>query len=230
MRIHSTRRGARILEAGTVLSEILAAPGPTHTLFDVLAATVAALSPGPRVAILGFAGGGLVAPLRAMGFPSPLRAVDLSLRGAAVFRRLSGRWAGTVRIDRDDAARWIGSCRGRFDLVLEDLFAPGPRGMEKPEVSFGSLPPAIRRRLDPCGVAVFNVLPQRGKRWADLLRPLAAPFSIARVVVLRDYENRLLIAGDELASARRISARLRSTLRAAGSRQAGRLAVRDLAR
>ena len=71
MRIVRLRRRARILDGPDVLSEILDHPGPTDTMFDVLAACVAAFAPGPRVAILGFAGGGIVAPLRAMGFAAP---------------------------------------------------------------------------------------------------------------------------------------------------------------
>jgi hypothetical protein len=57
VRIERTRRGARMIEGDVVLSEILARPGPTHSLFDLLAAAVTALSPGPRLAVLGFAGG-----------------------------------------------------------------------------------------------------------------------------------------------------------------------------
>ena len=77
MKIERTRRGARIIDDDVVLSEILARPGPTHSLFDVLAAAVAAFAPGPRFAMLGFAGGGMIAPLRAMGCDIPVRAVDL---------------------------------------------------------------------------------------------------------------------------------------------------------
>ena len=61
MKIVRTRRGARIVDDDVVLSEILAKPGPTHSLFDLLAAAVATLAPGPRFAMLGFAGGGIVA-------------------------------------------------------------------------------------------------------------------------------------------------------------------------
>jgi len=78
VKIERTRRGARIREGDVILSEILALPGPTHSLFDLLAAGIAALAPGPRVAMLGFAGGGVVAPLRAMGWNHPLCCVDLS--------------------------------------------------------------------------------------------------------------------------------------------------------
>ena len=46
MRVERTRRGARIIEDDVVLSEVLAQPGATHSLFDVLAAAVGTLAPG----------------------------------------------------------------------------------------------------------------------------------------------------------------------------------------
>src|SRR5262245_16741215 len=135
LRIVRTPWGARVVQAGTVLSEVLAAPGPTHSLFDVLAAAVTALTPGPRVALLGFAAGGIVAPLRAMGFPHRLEAVDLSLEGEKLFRELSGAWAGRVSLAHADAAVWLGARRGRYDLIVEDLFLEGRSGMIKPRAS-----------------------------------------------------------------------------------------------
>ncbi|NIP94518.1 MAG: hypothetical protein GWO24_14175, partial [Akkermansiaceae bacterium] len=60
-------RGACLEQHGCVLSEILEEPGSTHSVFDVLAAAVAVFSPGRRVAVLGFAGGGMMAPLRKLG-------------------------------------------------------------------------------------------------------------------------------------------------------------------
>ena len=107
MRIVRTRRGLRLLEGDVILSELLARPGPTHCLFDVLAACVAALAPGPRIALLGFAGGGIVAPLRAMGFPHAIEAVDLDPTGEKLFRELARHWAGEVRVARMDALEWL---------------------------------------------------------------------------------------------------------------------------
>jgi hypothetical protein len=225
MRVVRTRRGARLTEAGTVLSEILREPGPSHTLFDVLAAAIAALAPGPRVALLGFAGGGLVAPLRAMGFEHPLDAVDLSLDGARVFRELSAGWAGTVRIRKGEASAWIRGRSGAYDLILEDLFLDGPRGMAKPEVSMTVLPSLVARAVGGKGIAVVNILPVPGEPWRDVVARLTAPWPERRVVRLDEYENRLAICGRSLGTAREVSARLRAELRRIGSRQARRIAV-----
>ncbi len=230
MRIVRTSRGARLIEAGTVVSEIIAEPGPTHTFFDVLAAGVAALAPGPRVAILGFAGGGMIAPLRAMGFLHRVEAVDLSLAAAPLFRSLCGSWAGQVALARGDAATWLRSRRGRYDLVLDDLFAAGPHGMAKPEVCSTVLPRRMRVRLGRTGVAVINALPEKGRSFREVLAPLAAAHGPASVVLLEEYENRLVVAGSGMEDARDVSRRMRNVLRAIGSRQASRIRVAALVR
>jgi len=225
LRVVRTRGGARLIQAGTVLSEVLAAPGPTHTLFDVLAATVAALSPGPRVALLGFAAGGIVAPLCAMGFSHRIEAVDLSLEGEGLFRKFAGDWAGPVHLAHADAWEWLHRERVAYDLILEDLFFEGSRGMTKPDVSLRALPGLIRRRLTPRGVAVINTLPVPGVSWRGVFAPLARPFPEACIVELYEYENRILVAGSSLGGARDVSRRLRSTLRGIRSKQAERIAV-----
>jgi len=225
VKVIRTRAGARLVEAGTVVSEILREPGPSHTLFDVLAAAVAALSPGPRVLLLGFAGGGTVPPLRAMGFEGAIEAVDLSTEGAKLFREVAGGRAGEVRIHRAEASAWLRADRRLWDLIVEDLFLDGPRGMAKPEVSRTSLPRLLARRLATSGVAVVNLLPERGRTWRDLTGPLAEPHLVRRVVTLADYENKLLLAGSALPGAREISSRLRAALRAIGSKQAERISV-----
>ena len=212
-----------------MLSEILDHPGPTDTLFDVLAACIAALSPGPRVAILGFAGGGIVAPLRGMGFTAPLTAVDHNLEGHRLFRELSSTWAGKVDVVEADAAQWLHSRRERVDLILEDLSVPARPEAVKPVVSLDTLPDLMRRRLRPGGVAVSNVLPVPGTAWTPLLEHLAEPFPDAQVLLPQEYVNRILLAG-RLPHPRDTGRRIREALARIGSIQTRLLAVRRLRR
>lgn len=228
MKVVRTRRGARLVDGREVVSEILARPGASGTLFDVLAACVAALAPGPRVAILGFAGGGVVAPLRAMGFAAPLTAVDLSRASEPLFRRLSRGWAGDVRLTRMEASAWLRRQKAPFDLILEDLFLQEAGGAVKPRVSLDVLPQLMRDRLSPRGIVVTNVLPAPGMGWEALLDRLAAPHPAALVLRFRDYENRLVIAGGGLESAARVSRRIRVALDTIDSSQAAHISVRAL--
>jgi len=213
-----------------ILSEIRSSPGPTDSLFDVLAACVAALAPGPRVALLGFAGGGIIAPLRAMGFDHPVDAVDLSRAGEKLYRQLSGDWAGVVRIAQADAERWLRRSRRRFDLILEDLSITGDSGTIKPYASFDSLPRTIRARLDRSGLAITNLLPLPGTSNESLAFRVAQPHRCALVVHPSGYLNRIVIAGDRLSGAARASRRIRKLLRAIRSNQEKTVSVRTLFR
>lgn len=229
-RVIRTRRGARLEQDGLIVSEVLDHPGATDTLFDVLAACMAALTPGPRVAMLGFAAGGVIAPLRAMGFGHPVRAVDLTLAGEPLFRSLSEPWCGQVEIEEADAVAWLQQRRTRFDLILEDLSAEVDGELTKPPVSLDVLPAQMARRLAPQGIAITNVLPVPGHPWRALLPRLATPFREARVVILEEWENRVLVAGAALPTARRIGDELRRHLAAIGSAEASGLRVETLRR
>jgi spermidine synthase len=228
VRIVRTKRGIRVIQGGLVLSEVLGRPGATNTLFDVLAAAIPALAPGPRVALLGFAAGGVVAPLRAMGWRHSLAAVDLDVTGETHFRHLSDAWAGQVSVARADAAEWLRRRGKPFDAVLEDLSIATDLGIvTKPRMTFDLLPRLVARRLAPTGVAIVNLLPVPGVRWADAVARVRSPWRSAVVVTLDEYENRVVIAGKELPSAASVSRRLRERLRAIGSTQASLISVRS---
>jgi len=222
-------RRARVLDGSDVVSEVIDHPGATDTLFDILAACVAGLATGPRVALLGFAAGGIVAPLRAMGFDAPLEAVDLSLENVALFRDLSAAWCGDVRIDRADAVAWLRASRRRYDCIVEDLAISSARDAVKPAASLRTLPELVASRLRPDGIAVTNVLPVPGRTWDSALQRIAAPFDRACVVHMGEYMNRILITG-ALPSTRALARRLRDALARIGSTQTDRIAVRTLSR
>src|SRR5262245_59584964 len=118
-----TSRGARLVQHGAVLSEVLGQPGPTHSVVDVMAATALALAtrPCPSLALLGFAAGGIIAPWRALQCPGPVDAVDLDLQGASVFHRRCGAWCGEVRVHQADAAAWLRRRPSSYDIIIEDL-------------------------------------------------------------------------------------------------------------
>jgi hypothetical protein len=219
-----------LVEGDAVLSEVLDRPGPTHSVFDLLAASVAALAPGPRVALLGFAGGGLVAPLRAMGWTGGLEAVDLDPRGERLFRRISGDWCGEVRFEPREASEWLRRSGRSFDLLIDDLSVPHRDEVTKPRLSIDTLPGLIRRRLAPAGVAVVNTLPVPGMSWETLFGRLRAPHAQAREVRFEEYENRVLLAGERLPEPRELGRLLRQSLRGIGSELGEGISVRGLIR
>jgi spermidine synthase len=225
LKIVRLRRRVRILDGDDVLSEILDHPGPTDTLFDVLAACVQALAPGPRVAMLGFAGGGVVAPLRAMGFAHPIEAVDRSVAAETLFRELSSAWEEQVEVTEADAVDWLRARRRRYHLILEDLSTSSGRDAVKPPISLNTLPALVKRRLSPDGIAVTNVLPLPRYSWQRLLSRIARPFGDGLVVHLDEYVNKILLTGN-IPTPQRASRRIRSALASIGSMQSDRVRVR----
>lgn len=147
-----------LVQHGVVLSEVRFHPGPTHSVADVIAAVLQALEIGPRFAMLGFAGGGTIGPLRAMAGGQVVDAVDMDTSGCRLFRRYCASWAGEVHFKRAEACAWLRLNRHRYDAVIEDLSIPRDSDVFKPAATWSELPPLIYRNLRPGGVAIFNLL------------------------------------------------------------------------
>jgi hypothetical protein len=229
VRVIRTAYGARVVDGRSFLSKVRDTPGPTDEVFDVLAAAIAEAPAGPA-AVLGFAGGGMISPLRAMGDRRPIEAVDLDVSAEPLFRELCGGWCGTVRVDHGEAAAWLATRRTRFAAITDDLSTEGRDGATKPRSSLEALPGTIAARLRRDGWAIANALPVEGLSWAALVGRLAGALPEVRVVHLHDHENRVVIAGRRLPGARALSARLRARLAAIGSSQARKIGVRTLTR
>ena len=211
------RNGVWLVEGEIVLSEVLHEPGPTGGLFDVLAASVEVLCSGRRFALLGFGAGGIVAPLRALGFSYTIRAVDLDLRGEALFRKTARYPVDDVTVDQTDATSWLKREKRRYDLIVDDLSVPNGNDAVKPDVSSRELPSLISRRLRPQGVAVFNLLSHPQRSWRDVLQKVAAPFSRGLVISFYDLDNKILLCGEDLENAASVSRKLRLRLRSIDS-------------
>jgi spermidine synthase len=228
LRVVPTARGVSLRHGRHVVSEVLRAPGPTHSVFDVLAALVALCAPGPRVAMLGFAGGGMVAPLRALGCRAGIHAVDLEASGERIFRSVAGPWCGRVSFAHAEASAWLRARPAGWDAIVDDLSAQVPGEVVKPDVSLDVLPGLMASRLARGGVVVINGLPCPGWSGRALVERLSAPHREARVVEFTEFVNRIVVAGRSLPDARFLSARLRAALESMGSRQARRVRVRTL--
>lgn len=224
-----TRRGLRLSQHGVVISELRTSPGPTHSVFDVLAALVAVLQPPSRVGLLGFAGGGMMAPLHGLNVKTLIEAVDLDAESYQLFRKHCPEWAAQVNWQHGDAVEWLRRQHTRFDMLIEDLSVPSDGDVFKPEVSWTVLPELIRRRLQPRGVAIFNLMPPAEGAWRTKLLSLARLFSASRLVSFDEYENAILIAGQQLPSTRNLGHRLRSSLGQLRSRQAERIHIKKIA-
>lgn len=228
MDIIPTRHGLRLSQHGVVISELRTSPGPTQSVFDVLAGLVAVLAPAGPVGMLGFAGGGMLAPFAALGWTRRFAAVDLDREAYELFRRHCPHWTPQVDWHHADAVAWLCRPGPPFGLLLDDLSVPADGDVFKPAVCWETLPALMQTRLRSEGVAVFNLLLSPGDSWGRAIRRITGPFAEARVILLDDFENRLLIAGTALPSAREIQAWLHMALLRLRSRQARRFHVRTV--
>lgn len=220
----------RLMRHGdAVVSVVLRAPRPTHTPFDALAAAVTALAPGPRVLLLGFAGGSIAAVMRALGWPHAIDAVDLDPRAGSIYRAATGAWGGRVAVRRAEAGRFLETWDGpHWDAIVEDLSIPEGGTLTKPPVSLGTLPERARAVLTREGVCVTNLLPVRGWSWERLLARIASPYPHAIAISFDEWDNRLVIAGRGLSDARRVAGQVRRELTRIGSRIAATTRARTL--
>jgi hypothetical protein len=226
MDLQRTRGGIRLSQHGVVISEMRLRPGPTHSVFDILASLVALLSSPGRVGVLGFAGGGMMAPLRQAGFSGPVDAVDLDSTSYGLFARHCGDWAGEVNWHQGDAVEWLRAQERTFSILIEDLSVPRAGDVFKPRVSWEVLPELMSQRLVPGGVAILNQIPDEDGSWPQTWPGLSREMGPVFTLGLDDFENRIVVAGGNIGTARSLAARLRAALRRMGSRQAGRLQVR----
>jgi len=182
--------------------------------------------------VLGFAGGGIVAPLRAMQCDAALHCVDLSLEGEKIFRQLSADWAGEVHVDQKDAAHWLRRKRTAFDCILEDLSLPATAEREgvKPDISLQVMPQLMADRLAPRAVVIINMLPMPGMTWNDLTVPFARCFRQICIIHFEGYVNHVIVAGNQLPTASTISRRIRAELHRIESAMAFELSIRTFNR
>ena len=228
MLVTPTEHGLRLTQHGVVLSELRTCPGPTHSVFDVLAASIAVLAPAGRIGVLGFAGGGMMAPLRALDVKAVVHSVDLDRSGYDLFCQHCPQWRDGVRWQQTDAVAWLQQQAPDFDLLLDDLSVPLNEDVFKPDVSWEGLPELISARLRPGGFAVFNLLPAPGRTWKTDVECIVGRFHVGRMIKLEDFENCILIAGGSLPDARSLGAQLRQILRQLGSKQADRMRMQTL--
>jgi hypothetical protein len=220
-----TKHGLRLSQHGVVISELRTTPGPTHSVVDVLAALIAVLAPWGRIGLLGFAGGGMMAPLHALGVETVIDAVDLDQMGYDLFRKHCPEWIDCVNWQQGEAVAWLRQQPVGFGLLMDDLSVPSGGDVVKPSISWEVLPGLIGQRLGSGGFAVFNLLPRSKTEWNRDLEKIVGLFNTARIINLDEFENRILVTGDELPNSREIGRRLRITLKTLRSRQAGRFQV-----
>lgn len=220
-------RTIRMDQQGSILSHLSKEPGPTDSLFDILAAILHTFSMGPHIAVLGFAGGGIMGPLRAMHGEETIHAVDLDSSGHSLFIRHGRSWAEDLRYQEAEAGAWLKASKRRFDAIFEDLSIPAQSEVEKPTISLKEIPHLAAKRLKPKGIYLANLFPPLKDGWTRTLETVASSYQRAVLICPDDYYNRLVLAGNFTDSVRDIRSKLNYALDYIGSEQANAFSIRS---
>ncbi len=205
--VRRVRDGLELRVDGTLASFYRPGGGVTGVVWWALAAPVLLLRPRrPRRALLlGLGAGSVARALRALDPEAEIVGVECNGEVVRAARRHFGLARLKLELVVEDALAYLRRERGRFDMIVEDLFVGPSRTVRKPEWLLGEGYRLIRRRVRGDGVLVSNTIHETS-RLVDALAPLGWP------IVSFDahgHWNRIVVCGPELPPPRAIARRLR---------------------
>jgi len=204
--VKTGRAGHQLRIDGTFAScyrpgSVLAGP-----VWDALVAPLAWLpaSRRNRVLILGLGGGSAARAARALAPRARIVGVEMDAGVVRAARRHLGLGELGVEVVVADAEAYLARARGRFDLVIEDVFVGSGRRVRKPDWLPEPGLELAARRVAPGGILATNSLDDFAESAAALARLFPARVAIA----IDGWDNRILVAGSRALSARRLRAAL----------------------
>jgi spermidine synthase len=202
-----TRHGIELRVDGTLASLHRPGHATTGPVWDALAAPLLALSPRQRrrVLILGLAGGSAARVARAIAPDAIIVGVDYDREVLAVARRELGLGELDIELVVDDAVRYLGRERRRFDMVVEDVIVGSARRPHRPPHLLERYE-LVHRRVARGGVLVANTIHDTPAVTRLLARRPGTLVSFR----IRDHYNQVLAVGPRTLAA----AHLRSVIAA----------------
>jgi spermidine synthase len=178
----------------------------TGSVWDALGAALLALPPERRrrVLLLGLGGGSAARVVRALAPRARIVGVEVEPGVVDLARRHMGLDELGVEVVVDDARRYLACGRGRFDVVLEDVFVGTDETVHKPGWMVEEGLELAAARVARAGVLASNTLDET----PAVARRLRALFPRLVEVGVLDFDNRVLLAGSALPAAREIRARV----------------------
>ncbi|HXY38972.1 MAG TPA: fused MFS/spermidine synthase [Vicinamibacteria bacterium] len=223
VRVRRTPAGLELRVDGTLASVSRPGRALTGVVWWALAAPVLLLPSRRReVLLLGLAAGSVARALRQLDPGAHLVGVERDREVLRLAREEFGLDALEVEVVVEDALAWLRRERQRFDMVVEDLFLGPARSVHKPEWLAGEGYRLIRQRLRRDGLLVSNTIHEM----SQIVRA-AAPVGRVLSLDVRDYHNRIVVAGRDLPPAREVRRRLAASSEPALARALRRLRVRQ---
>lgn len=167
----------------------------TGVVWWALAAPVALIErERPRVLVLGLAAGSVARALRALSPEAAITGVEYDAGVVQAARRHFGLDALGIDVVCADALDHLRSERGRYDLVVEDLFLGPVRSVHKPDWLVPIGYPLIGRRLREGGFVVSNTIHET----AAIVGACRALGSPVVSMAVRGHWNQVLVSGRTL--------------------------------
>lgn len=185
------RKGRALYINGTFASWYEPDSAITGSVWDALAAPLLLLPPQGRrkVLILGLGGGSAARIVRALAPRAQITGVELDRDVVKAARRWFDLDNLGVDVVCEDALRYLGRSRKRFDIIFEDIFVGSGRSVHKPDwlPEPGHL--LASRRLRPGGILVSNTLDEA----AAVSRVMRDTFRSTLRIGVADYDNQIIV-------------------------------------
>lgn len=193
IRVKRSRGGIALKINGTFASWYRPGKVSTGSVWDALVAPLAWLPRARRrsVLILGLGGGSAARLVRAIAPQARIVGVEASAAVLKAARRHFDLDALGVEVVCGDAQRYLAESRRHFDLVIEDVFIGGEASIRKPLWLPDEGLVRAARRLQPGGVLVSNTIDET----SEVARVLRKLLPTTLRIGVRDYDNRILVAG-----------------------------------
>ncbi len=180
----------------------------TGQVWDMLAAAaLLGKREEPRsVLMLGLAGGTSLRTLRHLLPACRFTAIDIDGSIVRLARRHMALDDTGVEVVIGDAYAWLRKNRRTFDVVIDDIYLAGRTDVFRPQAMDRQLLRTLRRCVAPGGVLAVNLVTGPGHRATQSAtrRLLRHHFAEVRSVTSPEAMNEVLVAGQSVATARRL--------------------------
>lgn len=181
----------------------------TGLAWDMIAASamLGKNDPPRSVLMLGLAGGTAFRALRKLVPDCKLTAVDIDPEIVDLARRHMDLDALGIEVVIGDAYGWLEKNRRTFDVVIDDIYLAGKTDVFRPREWDGKLMKHLKRAIAPGGVLAVNLVTGEGHRTMQSLtrRVLREAFPVVRTIKSPEAMNEVLVAGDSVATKRRLA-------------------------